>query len=114
MDQATKTDPSSPIGSPIEGAGRYMSEETLRSLLQSYRAAARTERDNGNSAFEWVMERQCVKIDKASGIVNDATRYAVETAGNPAHPLELFQRVITISLETMKIVRALRKLEVAS
>ena len=27
---------------------------------------------NGKPALEWVMERQCVKTDKASGIVNDA------------------------------------------
>lgn len=62
---------------------------------------------NGKPALEWVMERQCVKTDKASGIVNDANRYAIETVGDPAYPLKLFQRVITVSLETMKIVRAL-------
>ncbi|WP_026500626.1 DEAD/DEAH box helicase [Bartonella grahamii] len=67
---------------------------------------------NGKSALEWVMERQCVKTDKKSGIVNDANRYAVETIGNPAYPLELFQRVITVSLETMKIVKKLPKLEI--
>ena len=38
-----------------------------------------------------------------SGIVNDA----IETMGDPKYPLELFQRVITVSLETMKIVKAL-------
>lgn len=62
---------------------------------------------NGKPALEWVMERQCVKTDKASGIVNDANRYAIETVGDPAYPLKLLQRVITVSLETMKIVRAL-------
>ncbi len=67
---------------------------------------------NGKPALEWVMGRQCVKTDKKSGIVNDANRYAVETIGNPAYPLELFQRVITISLETMKIVKNLPKLEI--
>lgn len=67
---------------------------------------------NGKPALEWVMERQCVKIDKPSGIVNDANRYANETVGDPAYPLKLFQRVITVSLETMKIVRALPKLEI--
>lgn len=67
---------------------------------------------NGKPALEWVMERQCVKTDKASGIVNDANRYAIETVGNPAYPLELFQRVITVSLETMKIVRELPKLDI--
>ncbi|WP_375681074.1 type ISP restriction/modification enzyme, partial [Bartonella sp. AP6QHHD] len=66
---------------------------------------------NGKPALEWVMGRQCVKTDKKSGIVNDANRYAVETIGNPAYPLELFQRVITVSLETMKIVKKLPKLE---
>lgn len=67
---------------------------------------------NGKPALEWVMERQVVKTDKASGIVNDANRYAVETMGNPAYPLELFQRVITVSLQTMKIVRSLPKLDI--
>lgn len=67
---------------------------------------------NGKPALEWVMERQVVKTDKDSGIVNDANRYAIETMANPAYPLELFQRVITVSLETMKIVRGLPKLEV--
>lgn len=67
---------------------------------------------NGKPALEWVMERQVVKTDKASGIVNDANRYAIETMNNPAYPLELFQRVITVSLRTMEIVRGLPKLEV--
>ncbi|WP_374452693.1 type ISP restriction/modification enzyme [Phenylobacterium sp.] len=67
---------------------------------------------NGKSALEWIMERQCVKTDKASGIVNDANRYAVETVGDPAYPLKLFQRMITVSLETMKIVRGLPPLDI--
>jgi predicted helicase len=67
---------------------------------------------NGKPALDWVVERQCVKTDKDSGIVNDANDWAVETIGNPSYPLELFQRVITVSLETMKIVNALPKLDV--
>ncbi len=67
---------------------------------------------NGKPALEWVMERQCVKTDKDSGIVNDANLYAIETVGDPAYPLKLFQRVITVSLETMKIVRSLPKLDI--
>jgi predicted helicase len=31
---------------------------------------------------------------------------------NPAYPLELFLRVITVSLETMKIVEGLPKLDI--
>lgn len=53
----------------------------------------------------------CVKTDKDSGIVNDANEWAAETMGNPKYPLELFLRVITVSLETMKIVKSLPKLE---
>ena len=62
---------------------------------------------NGKPALDWVVERQCVKTDKESGIVNDANDWAVDTMKNPRYPLELFQRVITVSLETMKIVRSL-------
>jgi predicted helicase len=67
---------------------------------------------NGKPALEWVMERQCVKTDPASGIVNDANRYAIETVGDPAYPLKLFCRVITVSLETMRIVRNLPALDI--
>jgi predicted helicase len=67
---------------------------------------------NGKSALDWVMERQCVKTDAASRIVNDANRYANETVGDPAYPLNLFRRVITVSLETMKIVRGLPALDI--
>ncbi len=51
--------------------------------------------------------RQAVTTDPDSGIVNDANLYASETLHNPQYPLELFQRVITVSLKTMEIVRAL-------
>lgn len=66
---------------------------------------------NGKPALDWVVERQSVKIDKDSGIVNDANDWAVETLGNPRYPLELFQRVVTVSLETQRVVKGLPKLE---
>ena len=69
---------------------------------------------NGKPALQWVMLRQCVKTHKASGIVSDANRYAIETVGDPRYPLDLLLRVITVSLETMKIVRALPEVSVAS
>ncbi|CAM5788036.1 DEAD/DEAH box helicase [Rhizobacter fulvus] len=68
---------------------------------------------NGKPALDWVVERQAVKTDKDSGIVNDANDWAVETMGNPRYPLELFQRVVTVSMETMKIVGSLPKLEIS-
>ena len=67
---------------------------------------------NGKSALAWVMERQAVTTDKASGIVNDANDYANETMDDPAYPLKLFQRIITVSLETQKIVAALPNLDI--
>ncbi len=67
---------------------------------------------NGKPVIEWVMERQGVKVDKASGIIWDANEFANETMGDPAYPLKLLQRVMTVSLETVKIVRSLPKLEI--
>ena len=67
---------------------------------------------NSKAAIEWVMERQAVTTNKESGIVNDANDWATETMGNAKYPLELLQRVITVSLETMKIVNGLPKLDI--
>ncbi|TCK05862.1 DEAD/DEAH box helicase [Marinobacterium mangrovicola] len=67
---------------------------------------------NGKPALDWVVERQCVKTDKKSGIVNDANDWATETMNNSRYPLDLFLRVITVSLETMKIVRGLPALDI--
>ena len=68
---------------------------------------------NGKSAIEHVMERQSVtkdaynpKTGTGSDIVNDANRFAIETMGDPAYPLTLLRRVITVSLRTMEIVDA--------
>lgn len=65
---------------------------------------------NGKPALEWVMERQAVSEHKDSGIVNDANLWATETMNDPAYPLKLFQRVITVSLKTLEIVKALPRL----
>jgi len=66
---------------------------------------------NGKSAIAWVMERQCIKTDKTSQIVNDANRFAIETMQDPAYPLRLLAKVITVSMETVKIVDGLREIE---
>jgi predicted helicase len=67
---------------------------------------------NGKPALEWVKERQVVKQDKDSGIVNDANDYANETVRDPRYPLDLFRRVITVSMETQRIVSELPDLEI--
>ena len=66
---------------------------------------------SGKSALEWVVDRQTLSRDSKSGIENDANLWANETLGNPRYPLELVLRVITLSLETMKIIQSLPKLD---
>ena len=66
---------------------------------------------NKRSALDWIVERACVKVDKDSGIVNDFNDFAAEK-GDPRYPLSLFLKVLTVSLETMKIVKGLPKLEI--
>lgn len=64
---------------------------------------------NGKSALEWVMERYQVTADKNSGIVNDPNLWC-EEQGNPRYIIDLVKRVVRVSLETIKIVRALPQL----
>jgi len=65
---------------------------------------------NGRPALDWVVERQGVRIDKASGIVANANDYATQTMNNAKYPLELLLRIIALSLKTRDIVQALPKL----
>ncbi len=69
---------------------------------------------NGKSAIEWVMERQGVSTDKESGITKDANAFAKETMKDPRYPLSLLLRVITVSLETNRIVAALPRIDDAA
>ena len=65
---------------------------------------------NGRSAIEWIMERYQVKIDKASQIKNDPNDWAKEH-NDPTYILDLLLSVITVSIETMKIVKDLPKVK---
>ncbi len=67
---------------------------------------------NNKTAIDWVMERQSIRIDKTSGIINDANDFARETMHNPAYPLELLLRVISVSVKTVKIIRNLPKQDI--
>lgn len=64
---------------------------------------------NGRSAIEWVMERYQIKTDKDSGITNDPNDWAIEH-NQPRYILDLLLSVITVSMETNKIVENLPKL----
>lgn len=65
---------------------------------------------NGRTAVEWIMERYQIKTDKASGITNDPNDWATEQ-GKPRYILDLLLSVITVSVETVKIVNGLPGLE---
>jgi predicted helicase len=54
------------------------------------------------SALEWVIDQYQVSTDKRSGITNDPNR-----SDDPQYILRLIGQVITVSLETVKIVRSL-------
>ena len=58
------------------------------------------------SALEWVIDQYRVKIDKRSGIANDPNR-----AADPQYIVKLIGSVITVSLETVKIVTELPALK---
>ena len=64
---------------------------------------------NGKSAIEWVMERYAVKTDPASKITNDPNDWCREH-DDPKYIYNLLLRIITVSLETVKIVGALPRL----
>ncbi|MFB6514196.1 DEAD/DEAH box helicase [Streptomyces virginiae] len=60
------------------------------------------------SAIEWIIDRYWVKTDKDSGIVNDPNDWSED----PRYIIDLLKRIVTVSLETMKIVDALPPLDI--
>jgi predicted helicase len=62
------------------------------------------------SAIEWIIDRYYVKTDKDSGITNDPNSWSREV-GDPRYILDLLARIVTVSVETMKMVDALPPLE---
>lgn len=55
---------------------------------------------NGRSPLEWVIDRYQVKTDKASGIVNDPNEYS----DDPRYIVDLIEKLIRVSMETMEII----------
>ena len=54
------------------------------------------------SALDWIIDQYRVKTDKRSGITNDPNR-----PDNPQYIVKLIGKVITVSLETVKLVKGL-------
>ena len=65
---------------------------------------------NGKSAIEWIMERYAVTVNSDSGIKNDPNDWSTEH-DDPKYIYNLLLHIITVSLETMQIVRTLPKLK---
>lgn len=61
---------------------------------------------NGKSAIEWIMERYCVSVDKASRIKNDCNDWALEHQ-NPAYIFNLLLSVINVSIQSVDIIQSL-------
>ena len=71
-------------------------------MLEDIPAEVFDYRLGNRSALEWVVDQYRVKVDKRSGLVNDPNR-----AEDPEYILRLIGQVITVSLETVEIVREL-------
>lgn len=69
--------------------------------------AAFNYRLGNRSALEWIIDQYRVKKDNRSGIVNDPNR-----EDDPQYIVRLIGKVLSVSLETVKIVEALPELGV--
>lgn len=66
---------------------------------------------NGKSALEWLIDRYQVTVHKDSQIRNDPNDYSREV-GNPRYIIDLIKRIVTVSLETNRIVNALPTIDI--
>ena len=64
------------------------------------------------SALAWLIDRYQVTRDGDSGIANDPNDWAQEI-GNPRYIIDLIKRIVTVSVETVAIVKSLTPLEEA-
>lgn len=92
---------------PDKSAIVYNSQITLTDIPEDayrYKLGAR-------SAIEWIIDRYVVKTDKPSGIVNDPNDWSREV-GDPRYIVDLLARIVTVSVETVRIVDALPPLDI--
>ena len=73
----------------------FLTIEGIPAEVFNYRLGSR-------SAVEWVIDQYCVKVDARSGIANNPNR-----EDEPQYIVDLIGRVITVSLETLKIIDGL-------
>ncbi len=91
-------------GQPDRSTIIYNTRVTLSNIPEEayrYQLGAR-------SAIEWIIDRYQVKTDKDSGIINDPNDWSHD----PRYIIDLLKRIVTVSVETMKIMDALPTLEI--
>jgi predicted helicase len=91
-------------GQPDRSTVIYNTRVTLSNIPEEafrYQLGAR-------SAIEWIIDRYQVKTDKDSGVINDPNDWS----DDPRYIIDLLKRIVTVSLETMKIVDALPALDI--
>ena len=81
-------------------------ESAVRSAFQSLPLAHCARQHDWTLVPEWVIDQYQVSTDKRSGITNDPNR-----PDDPEYIVRLIGQVITVSLETVKIVKNLPPLE---
>ena len=70
-------------------------------------AAAQRYVVNGRSPIDWVIDRYQVKTDGPSGITNDPNDYS----DDPRYIIDLIEKLVRVSMETMEIVDSLPALK---
>jgi len=65
----------------------------------------------GRSPLEWIIDRYKVTTDAKSGIVNDPNAWLREQE-NPRYVVDLIRSLVTVSLETQKLIAELPEFEV--
>ena len=69
-------------------------------------AVANEYKVGGRSPLEWMVDRYRITTDKKSGITNDPNDYCREI-GDPAYIADLVGKLVTVSMRTQELVRAL-------
>ncbi|WP_417564626.1 type ISP restriction/modification enzyme [Microbacterium sp.] len=86
---------------------RYNSHLTIRGIPESENCY----KVGGRSPLEWVIDRYQIKVDKASGIVNDPNAWLREH-DNPRYVVDLIRSLVTVSLKTQRLIAELPAFEV--
>ena len=63
---------------------------------------------NGRSAIEWVIDQYKMKIDSASGLIDDPNEYSNE----PQYIFNLLLSIINVSVQTVDLVNSLPPFEI--